>query len=73
MKPGQKAWREIRAAFGDGVFNEDGELNRELLGKIIFADVNKRKLLNKITHPKIQRQMMWEVIKCFFEGIPTTL
>ena len=68
VNPGQKAWNEIRKEFGNEVFLEDGQLNREALGKIIFADVNKRKLLNKITHPKVQKMMFWAVIKYFFEG-----
>ncbi|XP_046437740.1 dephospho-CoA kinase-like isoform X2 [Daphnia pulex] len=68
VKPGQKAWNEIHKAFGNDVFLEDGQLNREALGKIIFADNNKRKILNKITHPKIQKMMFWAVIKYFFEG-----
>nr|CAH0110240.1 unnamed protein product [Daphnia galeata] len=68
VNPGQKAWNEIRKEFGNEVFHEDGQLNREALGKIIFADVNKRKLLNKITHPKVQKMMFWAVIKYFFDG-----
>jgi dephospho-CoA kinase len=69
VKPGQKAWNEIHKAFGNDVFLEDGQLNREALGKIIFADNNKRKILNKITHPKIQKMMFWAVIKYFCEGL----
>ena len=69
VKPGQKAWDEIHNEFGNDVFLEDGQLNREALGKIIFADINKRKILNKITHPKIQKMMFWAVIKYFFEGL----
>lgn len=68
VKPGQKAWKEIKEVFGDQVFRDNGELNREQLGKIIFEDVEKRKQLNKITHPKIQKIMFWAIVKCFFEG-----
>lgn len=68
MQPGQKAWKEIHKVFGDEVFLEDGQLNREALGKIIFSDVEKRKILNRITHPKIQRHMLWEVVRLLFEG-----
>lgn len=32
----------IRKKFGDGVFNNQGELNREKLGDIIFNDKVKR-------------------------------
>lgn len=68
MQPGQKAWKEIRKEFGSEVFKEDGELNRESLGKIIFSNVEKRKKLNQITHPKVQGLILWEVLKRFFEG-----
>ena len=63
-----KAWKQIQQAFGKNAFHDDGELNREALGKIIFNDVNKRKILNKITHPKIQRAIMVSIIKHFFQG-----
>lgn len=63
-----KAWKEIQKAFGKDVFYEDGQLNREALGKIIFGDVNKRKLLNSITHSKIQRGIIAAVIQCLFQG-----
>ena len=63
-----KAWKEIQKAFGKDVFYEDGQLNREALGKIIFGDVNKRKLLNSITHSKIQRGIIVAVIRCLFQG-----
>ncbi|XP_045023940.1 dephospho-CoA kinase-like [Daphnia magna] len=68
VQPGQQAWKEIYDAFGNEVFFEDGQLNREALGKIIFSDINRRKVLNKITHPKIQRLMFWDVLKYFKNG-----
>lgn len=68
VQPGQQAWKEIYDAFGNEVFFEDGQLNREALGKIIFSDFNRRKVLNKITHPKIQRLMFWDVLKYFKNG-----
>jgi dephospho-CoA kinase len=51
--PGSAASLEIREAFGDGVFAEDGTLDRKALAAVIFADDAKRKRLNAITHPKI--------------------
>lgn len=64
-----KAWKEIQKAFGKDVFYEDNEeINREALGKIIFGDINKRKLLNNITHPKIQRGIIRAIIGCFLQG-----
>ena len=42
VNPGQKAWNEIHKEFGNEVFLEDGQLNREALGKIIFAAVKEK-------------------------------
>ena len=53
VEPGEKAWEEIRAFFPDTVINKDLTLNRKELGRIVFNDPEKRKLLNKITHPQI--------------------
>lgn len=50
--------KDIRKAFGDEVFDEEGNLDRAKLGDIIFADASKRKTLNKIYRPRI----MWRLI-----------
>ena len=49
--PGLKAVVQL---FGSDILNEDGELNREKLGRIVFSDVAKRTQLEKIVHPLIQ-------------------
>ena len=49
---GGTALPAIREAFGDEVFSGD-ELNRPALSAIVFADDEKRALLNAITHPII--------------------
>jgi dephospho-CoA kinase len=48
--------QEIRAEFGSGVFSRDGDLNREKLRAIIFGDATKRRVLERILHPRIRRQ-----------------
>jgi dephospho-CoA kinase len=40
--------------FGLGILNEQGQLDRARLGKIIFSDEKKRLHLEKILHPLIQ-------------------
>lgn len=50
----------LRETFGDGIFEEDGTLNRRALGEIVFADPIKRRALDGITHPAIQKAMMDE-------------
>lgn len=55
VRPGEPAYRAIVAAFGTGVLNEDGTINRAALGAIVFADPAARRRLEAITHPAIAR------------------
>ena len=61
VKPGTPALKEIRNQWGDDVINPDGTLNRQALGKIIFASDQAREKLNLITHPPIRREMKRQV------------
>jgi dephospho-CoA kinase len=69
VSPHQPAWKAIIGAFGVDVLNNDGTLNRSKLGDLIFHDENQRKLLNIITHPYIQRAMIWQILKHFLKGM----
>lgn len=55
VEPGQEALAAIVAAFGTGVLNGDGTLNRAALGQIVFGDPQARRTLESITHPAIKR------------------
>lgn len=68
VEPGTAAWKKIKEEFGDEVLLPDGKLNREKLGEIIFANVDKRKKLNQWTHPEIHRTIMFEVLRHFLAG-----
>ncbi|CAD2077898.1 dephospho-CoA kinase [Phocicoccus schoeneichii] len=57
VEPGSEGLKEIVEAFGEAALNEDGTMNRQYVGSLIFNDKEKRDILNGITHPKI-RQMM---------------
>ena len=50
------------------MFYNDGQLNREALGEIIFDSVEKRRKLNEITHPEIYREMFWAAVRYFIQG-----
>lgn len=39
--------------FGPGVLTADGEMDRKKVASIVFADENKRRLLNSIIHPLV--------------------
>ena len=45
-----------------------GQLDRDALRRIILADDNKRRSLDRITHPYILWQMAWEVVSLAASG-----
>ncbi|GMH93606.1 hypothetical protein TrST_g2910 [Triparma strigata] len=50
------------------ILNNDGTINRTKLGGIIFSDPEKRRKLNKLTHPKIRTIMILEILLSTFLG-----
>jgi dephospho-CoA kinase len=53
VEPGEPALESIRSAFGDEVIRADGSLDRPALGRIVFADPQRRHELNGIVHPAV--------------------
>lgn len=52
IMPNSQGWEEV-ARFFPRVIQADGQINRELLGEIVFADQKKRSLLEGIIHPLV--------------------
>ena len=60
VKPNTSGLRKIVEHFGAGILQETGELDRVKLGAIVFADEQKRQLLNSIVHPLVvEAQTEW--------------
>ena len=53
VEPGEPALADIRDAFGPGVIDTSGRLDRSALAGIVFADPEALARLNAITHPRI--------------------
>jgi len=68
VEPGRPAWKKIKKEFGDEVFLPNGTLNRQRLGEIIFANQEKRRILNKITHPQVYKEMFLQCLALFLKG-----
>ncbi|XP_052640956.1 dephospho-CoA kinase domain-containing protein isoform X4 [Harpia harpyja] len=68
VQPHFKAYRQIVHYFGTEILLENGEINREALGNIIFSHPEKRQLLNSVTHPEIQKEMLKQIWKYFVLG-----
>lgn len=63
VKKGLPAYREIVAQFGTEVLLPDGEINRNMLGDIIFNDHQKKQLLNSIVHPYVNEEVNRQIIQ----------
>ena len=57
QRPGQPALAEIVDFFGPSVLLEDGELNRKLLGSIVFRDRKALLKLNAIVHKYVSAEI----------------
>lgn len=68
MEPNTKGWIRVRDIFGNDILNEDKTLNREKLGKIVFEDETKRKLLNRALHNLIRIEMIKQIFIYFLKG-----
>lgn len=57
MEPKGYILQKISNEFGKNIINEDGSLNRKMLGDIVFNDKNKLNILNSITHNEIKKRI----------------
>lgn len=55
--PHGPAWQEVVEAFGTDILGASGEIDRQRLGAIVFADPTALARLNAIMHPKMYRMM----------------
>lgn len=56
IQPLEPAWKHIVKEFGSEILKPDQTIDRGNLGKIVFCDSRKRKILERITHPAITRK-----------------
>jgi dephospho-CoA kinase len=54
IERGSTGFDEVLSAFGDSIL-KDGDIDRRKLGEIVFSDPEKRKLLESIVHPIVQK------------------
>ena len=67
VAPGTTGLAVIERRFGADVIGADGQLNRERLGEMVFADAHARHDLEAIIHPAVR-----ELIERFFTALPGT-
>lgn len=57
QEAGTEVWQEITHTFGPDILLNDGSLNRQALGEIVFNDNDARQKLDSIVHPKVMERV----------------
>lgn len=57
VEPGREAWKEIVEFFGREILQKDNRIDRKKLSDVVFRDPEKRKQLERFTHPRILEEM----------------
>lgn len=57
MEPDKIIYKRIVGAFGKEILSEDGRIDRNKLGEIVFHDNEKRNMLNGISHPLVKEEI----------------
>ncbi len=56
VQPGAPALEEIRRAFGPGVVDQEGNLDRAQVAELVFNDTELRLRLESIIHPRVEEE-----------------
>jgi dephospho-CoA kinase len=55
LRKGGPAYWPVVSEFGPGILDADGEIDRRALGRIVFADPERLRTLERIEHPIVRR------------------
>ncbi len=67
----------IRVRWGEGVFDDDGTLNRAAVSRIIFGDdshsARERAFLEGLVHPQVRETFEAAISECRLRGVPAVV
>ena len=66
--PHAEAWQQVVEAFGEGILQPSGEIDRRSLGAIVFSDPEQLARLNGIMHPLMARMVREKIEALEAEG-----
>ncbi|MBC7331577.1 MAG: dephospho-CoA kinase, partial [Synergistetes bacterium] len=52
---------KLREVFGEGIFDETGEVNRKVLANIVFKNKEKLEFLNSLIHPFVREIIRFKI------------
>ena len=68
LLPGQTAFRNVVNHFGTPILNSSGQIDRKILGEIVFKNSLERKTLESLIHPEVQKEVSRERQEFEMEG-----
>src|SRR5262245_24685899 len=73
VEPGQPALAEVQRLFGAEIVGADGRLRRDELARRVFADIEARRGLEGILHPRIRAAWQAQLESWRAEGHPAAV
>lgn len=61
MEPGGSAFSQILSTFGEGILDENGYIDRSVLGGIVFSNSERLQQLNEIVHPLVKEAIKEDI------------
>lgn len=71
--PGSPAWKDLIAAFGEGILQEDRSIDRKKLGAVVFGNPDALKTLNGIVHPRMRDMIKGKLEALRARGTPVVV
>lgn len=71
VEPGRKAYQLLVDSFKNDIpdlLNEDKTINRAALGRAVFGNPERLRILNRITHAAVKKEMAWQLIAQYVLG-----
>lgn len=64
VQKGQESLKEISSVFGKSVLDDSGSLDRRRMRELVFGNIDARRSLEKILHPRIRSVLIDHVERC---------
>ncbi len=61
LTSGTKVYNQLVKSFGEKILRPDGEIDRKVLGGLVFSDAKKRQILNNLTHSAIREEIIEKI------------
>ncbi|MGE5550570.1 MAG: dephospho-CoA kinase [Bacteroidota bacterium] len=69
IRRGEPGWRAVVDEFGTGILDPRGEIDRSALGRIVFAQPERKAALERIIHPRVMAAVRAAEAQARAEGV----